>query len=355
MKLGLGLYRDSLTSSNFKFARQAGATHLVVHLVDYFKGANPALSRGDDVNGWGSTDRANRLWDLDELLTIKKEIESHGLVWEAIENFDPAHWSDVLLDGPNRDAQLEDLKQTIRTVGRAGISTIGYNFSIAGVWGWNRGPVGRGDAVSVYFDEREVDLDVPIPDGMVWNMRYTDGDPDNPPIQVSDEELWARLEHFLKTLLPVAEEEGVRLAAHPDDPPVTNLRGTSRLVNQPSKYQRLIDLAPSPSNGLEFCMGTVQEMSEGSALEALDTYSKQDRIFYIHFRNVKGKVPNYQEVFVDEGDIDMIEAVNILKRNGYDGVLIPDHTPEMSCEAPWHAGKAFAMGYMRALIQAAEH
>jgi mannonate dehydratase len=149
---------------------------------------------------------------------------------------------------------------------------------------------------------------------------------------------------------PVAEEAGVRLAAHPDDPPTPTMRGQPRLVYQPRHYQKLIGLSRSPANCLEFCIGSLAEMTEGDVYEAVDQYSRQGRIAYVHFRNVRGKVPNYKETFVDEGDVDMARVVAILKRNGFDGVLIPDHTPQMECAAPWHAGMAFAMGYMRAIL-----
>ena len=355
MKLGLGVYRASLCEDNFKFARQAGATHLVVHLVDYFRGSNPSLAAGSDLDaGWGVTANHDRLWTESELRDIKSSIEAHGLVWEAIENLDPAFWYDVLLDGPLKRRQLENLKTILRAMGRVGIPILGYNFSIAGVWGWTKGPFGRGGAPSVGFDADRIDAQKPIPAGMVWNMTY---DPAAPPGRVppiSNDEIWQRLADFLTALVPVAEENGVRLAAHPDDPPVEQLRGAARLVNQPWKYQRLLDLAPSPANGLEFCLGTLQEMSEGDVYEALDNYSRQGKIAYIHFRNVHGKVPRYHEVFVDEGDIDMLRVIRILHRNGYQGVIIPDHTPEMTCAAPWHAGMAFAMGYIRAAMQAAQ-
>ncbi len=114
-------------------------------------------------------------------------------------------------------------------------------------------------------------------------------------------------EFFLKELVPVAEEAGVTLAAHPDDPPLPYVRQTPRLVYQPYMYQDLIDIFPSDSNKLEFCLGTISEMTEGDVYEATDSYSRQNKIAYIHFRNVKGKVPNYKEVFVDEGDIDMLK------------------------------------------------
>jgi len=352
MHLGFGLYKDLLTEENFRFAKQAGATHLVVHLVDYFEGSNPSLSSGPNDRGWGETTNHSSVWSYQELMEIKEHIESHGLVWEAIENFDPAHWHDILLDGPEREQHLENLKQTIRNVGRAGIPIIGYNFSIAGVWGWTKGPYGRGDAMSVRYDESEIDKDRPIPNGMVWNMVY---DPEASPGHVepvSSDELWERFESFLKEIIPVAEESGVTLALHPDDPPTDSLRRTARLVNQPRKYQRVLDIVPSESNALEFCLGSLQEMSEGNVYESIRHYGSQDKIGYIHFRNVRGEVPCYQETFVDEGDLDMIRALEELKAVDYDGILVPDHTPEMSCDAPWHAGMAYALGYMRAAMQA---
>ncbi len=129
------------------------------------------------------------------------------------------------------------------------------------------------------------------------------------------------------------------------------LRGAARLVNQPAKYDRLIALNPSPANTLEFCLGSVQEMRTGNVYDVVDRYSRDNRIGYIHFRNVTGKVPHYREVFVDEGDIDMAKVMGILKTNKFEGVLIPDHTPELHCDAPWHAGMAYAIGYMRALLK----
>jgi mannonate dehydratase len=97
-------------------------------------------------------------------------------------------------------------------------------------------------------------------------------------------------------------------------------------------------------------MGTLQEMPGNDVLEALDKHSAQGNIGYIHFRNVKGKVPNFREVFIDEGDLDMVSAIKILKKNNYNGILIPDHSPAMNCDAPWHASMAYALGYMKALI-----
>jgi mannonate dehydratase len=138
MKLGLGLYRHMLTRENFQFARQAGATHIVAHLVDYFRGGahNPSDNQptGTD-HGWGLAGDPDRLWTVEELVALREEINEGGLELAAIENFDPAHWHDVLLDGPRKREHLENVKTIIRRVGEAGIPVIGYNFSIAGVCG----------------------------------------------------------------------------------------------------------------------------------------------------------------------------------------------------------------------------
>ena len=351
MKLGFGLYRHMLDEQHYKFAKQCGATHIVVHMVDYFGNAdNDKINANQPIgtkDGWGKAGNGE-LWSLEELLKIKNEINKHGLEWYAIENFDPAIWHDILLDGPKKEEQMELVKEQIRIVGQAGISVFGYNFSLAGVSGRVEKPFARGGAVSVGM-EGSAD-ETPIPNGMVWNMVYDENVPKGTIPRISHEELWERLQYFLDNIIPVAEKAGVKMAAHPDDPPMPFIRNTPRLVYQPYMYQRLIDIYPSESNQLEFCLGTIAEMNEGDVYEATDQYSNQNKIAYIHFRNVKGKVPNYKEVFIDEGDIQMFKILEILKKNSYEGVLIPDHTPQMSCEGSWYAGMAYAMGYMKAAI-----
>jgi mannonate dehydratase len=353
MHLGLGLYCHMLTRENYQFARQAGATRIVAHLVDYFPNRHnePHDQPTGADTGWGRAGDPNQLWTLEELVALRREIEGAGLELEAIENFDPAHWHDVLLDGPRKREQLENIKTIIRRVGEAGIPIIGYNFSIAGVCGRLKGNIARGEASSVGMAGP---FDKPMPRGMAWNMIYDPGAPPGDEPVATRDQLWQRLEHFLREVLPVAEQSGVTLAAHPDDPPMSTMRGQPRLVYQPHMYQRLIDLYPSRANALEFCLGTLAEMTEGDIYEATDAYSRQGKLAYVHFRNVQGKVPNYQETFVDDGDIDMHRILGILKHNNFTGTLIPDHTPQMQCSAPWHAGMAYALGYMRSALQAIE-
>lgn len=351
MKLGLGLYRHMLTRENFDFARQAGATHVVAHLVDYFRGSGPGAGgdqpTGTDL-GWGLAGDPDQLWTLEEMIELRRGAEAAGLTLEAIENFDPAHWHDILLDGPKRAQHIENVKTILRRMGRAGIPIMGYNFSIAGVAGRTKGRYARGGAPAVGM---EGTYDLPMPNGMVWNMVY---DPKAPPGVIpsaTPEQLWSRLERFLNEVLPVAEEAGVRLALHPDDPPMPTIRAQPRLVYQPQMYQRVIDLNPSPANQFEFCVGSLAEMTEGDIYDVVDRYSRQHRLGYVHLRNVRDKVPHYKETFIDDGEVDVLRVLAILKRNGFDGVIIPDHAPQMSCAAPWHAGMAFAMGYLKAGLQ----
>jgi mannonate dehydratase len=394
VKLGLGLYRHQLNAEHYRFAKQCGCTHLVIHLVDYFRSSRlrgdeaasaaqarsnqpgpssvtPVLSIlrnsataedgrsstaegglrrvddqpvGDDT-GWGLAGDPNQLWTYEELAAIKKEINAAGLELEAIENFDPAHWHDVLLDGPKKLQQLENLKTIIRNVGQAGIPVFGYNFSIAGVAGRIKGRFARGEAEAVGMDGP---LDKPLPNGMAWNMVYDRNAAPGVVPSATPEQLWQRLKVFLDALVPVAEAAGVTLAAHPDDPPLPTVRAQPRLVYQPQLFQKLIDLKPSPRNALEFCVGTLAEMSAGDIYDVVDTYSRQGKLAYVHLRNVRGKVPSYKETFIDDGDVDILRVLRILQKNNFNGVIIPDHAPQMSCAAPWHAGMAYALGYLRA-------
>ncbi len=354
MNLGLGLYRHQLNEEHYRFAKQCGCTHLVIHLVDYFRSSRsnrPGDQPCGDDSGWGLAGDPDRLWSYEELAAIRCDINAAGLELEAIENFDPAHWHDVLLDGPKKLQQLENLKTIIRNVGRAGIPVFGYNFSIAGVAGRVKGPFARGGAEAVGMEGA---LDKPLPAGMVWNMVYDCDAPAGVVPTATPEQLWRRLQDFLDALVPVAEEAGVTLAAHPDDPPLPTVRGQPRLVWQPQLYQKLIDLKPSPRNALEFCVGTLAEMADGNVYDAVETYSRQGKLAYVHLRNVRGKVPFYKETFIDDGEVDVLRVLRILKKNHFDGVIIPDHAPQVSCAAPWHAGMAFALGYLKAGLKMLE-
>jgi mannonate dehydratase len=338
MKVGLGLYPHLLTPENYRFAAQAGVSHIVAHLPGYSKRVQRPVP-------------AQEPWTYEELRDLRAAMNAEGVELGAIENFEAHHWSDVLLDGPRKEEQMAGLKTIIRNMGKAGIPIMGYNFSLAGVWGRAQGPWARGGAKSVGYIEDQAPPQDPIPNGTVWNTVYDPEAPHGDIGRVSQEQLWSRFRWFLKELVPVAEESGVRLALHPDDPPLPELRGTARLVYKPEIYQQVFDAFPSAANAAEFCQGTITEMvGEMDVYEAIDTYAAQQKIAYVHLRNVKGKVPNYYEMFIDDGDVDMLKALRLYKKNGFDGIFIPDHTPGLECAAPWHAGMAYALGWIRCAL-----
>jgi mannonate dehydratase len=355
MKLGLGLYRHMLNDEYYAFAVQAGCTHVIAHLVDYFRQGerNPSHNQpsGGKDQPWGVAGDPGRLWTAAELIALRKQVEAAGLTLEGVENLDPAHWYDVLLDGPRRAEHMRNVHDILHAMGDAAIPTLGYNFSIAGVTGRTSGPLARGAAESVGMDGP---VDVPIPNGVVWNMIIDANAPAGTLPAISHDELWRRLQRFLEEALPVAEKAGVRLAAHPDDPPTPTMRQQPRLVYQPDMYQRLIDISPSPSNMLEFCLGTLAEMTDGDIYQTVERYSAEQRLAYVHFRNINGKAPHYHETFIDDGDVDMLRILCILAKNGFDGVVIPDHAPQMTCSAPWHAGMAHTLGFLKAGLMAIE-
>ena len=352
MRLGFGLYRNMLNEDYYRFAKQCGATDIIVHLCDYGEksqvDANKVNQPVGDKDGWGIADHSD-VWSLDELINIRKELEAYDLSFYGVENFDPAQWHDILLDGPKRDEQLLQAQEQIKIFAEAGIKVFGYNFSIGGVAG-RETLTTRGGAVAVGLNGVSEAIEKPLPKGMVWNMVY-DSDAQGVLETITSDQLWHRLEVFLKSVIPTAEKYGLILAAHPDDPPLAMVRQQPRLVYRHHSYQRLIDLVPSTSNQLELCVGTLSEMQDDDLYKSIEKYAVQNKVAYVHLRNVAGKVPNYTETFLDDGDIDVGRVLRVLNDTGFEGVIIPDHAPQMTCQAPWHSGMAFAMGYLRSKIE----
>jgi mannonate dehydratase len=319
MRLGLKFGPDRLTEDNLRFAVQMGVTDIVVH--------------GPRIGDHG-------ILELPGLEAMRDEIEAFDLNFLAIENLPGDHMHPVVHATPERDAQLDKICTSIENLGTAGIEILGYYFSIAGVSGhwraYDQGG-GRGDAGLKSWDIDRLE------------NRAMEGTP------VSVEQMWERMACFLERVVPVAEASGVRLAAHQDDPPVDSLFGAGRLLTSHDAMQRLIDLVPSPSNGLEFCQGTVAEMDPATCVDAVRRFAGQGKIFYVHFRNVRGRSPKFDEVFIDEGEVNMIAALKAYRDAGYDGVITPDHTPRVIGDETYgHRGRAFALGYIRAGMQAVE-
>jgi mannonate dehydratase len=173
---------------------------------------------------------------------------------------------------------------------------------------------------------------------------------------VTEEQLWENLEYFLKRIVPVAEKANVKLAMHPDDPPLSPIRGLGRIMRSVENFQRLIDLVPSPVNGITLCQGNFALMTDDLP-SVIRHFGKQGKIFFVHMRDVRGTPQKFEETFHDDGKTDMLECMKAYRDIGFDGALRPDHVPTMIGDSNEQAGyssigRLFAIGYLKGLRQA---
>lgn len=275
-------------------------------------------------------------WDFFELLQLRQRIENHGLKLEAIENVPIWFYDRIMLGLEGRDEQIANYQHTIRALGKAGIPILGYCWMPTRVWRTNKSLRIRGGAVTTAFDAGLIDDDY-----LMFGRRYTEA------------EMWKNYEYFINAVLPVAEEAGVKLALHPDDPPVPSLGGIPRLFRNIDGFKRAMELGDSPNHGLDFCMGTWTECGAERMMESLAHFLAAGKIFYIHFRNVSGRLPSFTECFIDEGEADIVVVLKLLKAHKFDGFLMDDHVPIMVNDSRWgHRSRAFSTGYIRGLIRA---
>jgi mannonate dehydratase len=284
-------------------------------------------------------------WELGDLVAMRERVEQHGLVVEAIENLPTGFYRDVMLSGPALEQQLENCCATIENIGRAGIPVLGFHWMANEVWRSELDRAGRGGARVTAFDL----AGFPDDGGLSFGRRY------------EEDEIWESFERFLRLALPVAESSGVRLALHPDDPPVESIGGVARPFRSFDGLRRAVELADSPAFGLEFCLGTVSSMGP-DALRQLRWFAERDEIVYVHFRDVSGFVPSFVECFLGEGNVDVVEAMRTLHRAGFNGVVIDDHVPLLDGDPPiaagWvkseyaYHGRAHGIGYLQGLLAA---
>jgi mannonate dehydratase len=274
-------------------------------------------------------------WEYEDLLAWRRRAEEHGLRLICLENVPVRFYDKIMLGADGRRRQLENMIATVRNMGRAGIPILGYHWMPNSVWRTERETPVRGGAISNSFDY-SIARQSPLTHGREY----------------SEEELWANYDWYLERILPVCEEAGVRMALHPDDPPVPVIGGIARLFRNFDGFRRAMESHPSPMHGLDFCHGCWSEMRGGEGvLDAIGWFGRQGRIFYVHLRDVQGSCENFTECFIDEGNGDVFAAVRTLKEVGFHGFIIDDHVPRMVNDSPWgHRGRAFATGYIKAMV-----
>lgn len=283
--------------------------------------------------------------NLEEILATKRCIEKHGLRLAAIEGYLPIE--NIIFGNEKANEDFEEMKLLFRNMSAAGIHVLCYNF-MAGT-DWVRTKLDapeRGGAWVSQFNLSEVEAAISLDSNIPQSEQTIDA-----------ETLWNNLERFLNELVPVAEENGVTLAMHPDDPPLESFQGKARIMNSVESFERLVTLVPSPSNAICFCQGTFAEMGVDipSTIRRLGKH-----IRYVHFRDVHGTREKFTETFHDNGPTNMYAAMKAYQEIGFKGPIRPDHVPQLIGEEqgdPGYTmlGRLFAFGYMRGLIHAVQN
>jgi len=281
---------------------------------------------------------------LEDLLEIKNKIEKHDLRLFGIEGFLPI---EKIKTGSDSDgAELELMKQLIINMGKAGVPLLCYNFMAGTDWVRTRlDAPERGGAHVTAFRLADVEDAVSLNDDRKTISEEA----------INSEQLWENLERFLDEIIPVAEQAGVVLAMHPDDPPISEFRGKERIMNSPENFERLLSLNDHPSNAICFCLGSFAAM--GLKTEEIQQAIRRlgEKIAYVHFRDVRGTPEDFAETFHDNGPTDMPAIIRTLREVDFDGPMRPDHVPQHEGEfelEPGYTmlGRLFAFGYIRGLL-----
>jgi len=282
---------------------------------------------------------------LENFIRLKKKVEAAGLkVWN-IGNSNVHNMQEVTLNLPGRDKKIEEYKTFLRNLAKAGIFYTTYAHMGNGIWSSARETT-RGGASARAFDMEKK------PIGR-WGGKEFKG-PLTHGRKYTNEELWENYTYFIKQVVPVAEELGMRIGIHPDDPPVPELGGVPRCIfGNFDGYMRALEIANSPNIGVCLCAGTWMEGGQQmgkDVFEAARAFAKMDKLWKIHFRNVSGSIPRFVETFVDNGYTDMLKLMKTLYEVDFRGAVIADHVPTM-VDGP-RVGWAYSIGYIKALLAA---
>jgi mannonate dehydratase len=290
---------------------------------------------------WPTVDELARMRDLAARFGISVDCVAPQILGSSHIDREK-HPAIMLADSPERDRDIEGLQSLIRNCAAAGIPAIKYNMSLLGVVRTARTP-GRGDSTYSTWRLKEARPATPLTRAG----------------RVDADRFWERITYFLERAIPTANEYKIRMACHPHDPgmPPEGFQGVTRVLGTVDGLKKFVSIQESPYHGLNFCQGTVCEMLDDPGREIFDViryFGSRKKIFNVHFRNIRGRRDDFVEVFPDEGDIDLLKAIQVYKEVDYGYLLMPDHVPEAPGDPGGLQSFAFCYGYIRALIQAAD-
>ncbi len=285
-------------------------------------------------------------WSLDDLNRYREHVESFGLILDMVtlpmtsRPLEEQQSPNIMLGRePDRQREIDSICRLIERLAHAGIPAAKYNLNIIGI-PRTETEIGRGGSRNSSFR---------------WASARQDALPGVAGV-VDEEENWARIDHFLRHVVPVATSVKVRLACHPHDPYTPpGYKGVTRVLGTVEGLKRLVSMHESRFHGLNFCQGTIGEMLEDPGQEILDVirwFGERDKIFNVHFRNIKGRRLDFMEVFPDEGSMDMAASLRVYRDVGYKYMLMPDHVPKIDGRDPSGTAFAFCYGYIRGLMDA---
>ena len=309
------------TDQDVRFIRQMGVDHVVL---------------------WTDAAKSSAEYYADR----KAFFAAQGIEVYGFGNRDVHNQPSIVLNLPDRDAKVAEYLRHLRSLGAAGIPYTTYAHMPNGIWSTAREET-RGGASARGFDEATAqaghwagrDFHLPL-----TNER-----------EYSDDEVWENFAHFIRQAARVAEQEGVYIGIHPDDPPISRLGGVPRIFSTFEGYKRALAIADSPNVGICLCVGCWLEGGDlwgATAIEAIRHFAAEEKLFKIHFRNVDAPLPHFVETFIDDGYQDMYQIMKTLQEVGFRGVAIPDHIPQMADDP--RLGTAYTIGYMKALQRRAE-